>query len=457
MARTPVSAVRTRRSRRLRAVLRGTALAVASLLLVPGPLAGTSSAQIPADLAITKTAQPDPSVIAGNTLTYTITVTNTGPGTAENVVVRDFGPTSTGQPPSQPAVTIDSVSGTGGATCHAGVPGDPARPTRCNFGDMANTDVRTMTFVVTVLPRTTDQLNNDAEVTSDTPDPNDANNLALKVTDVNTEADIQITNVSSPPNTVRAGTPIDYTVKVQNDGPSTGRQVTLTDEIPDQVTFLSVERNGSLGTVAGECSHLDGVPTEPPDSVECQLNDLDPFEFVVVQIHTFVKSATIPQTITNSAEATTSADFDPGAPNTTTDPTDVIDPADLEIVNTSDRDVYKPSSEIKYTLTVTNHGPADAVDVEVTDTLPPADVAPYVYDTAGCAFAPGPNTLTCSLGTIVVGASKSFNVYVRVKGNKSQFDNTGDVDSANVTPDPVLSNNTSIRRVCVRGSSPAVC
>jgi uncharacterized repeat protein (TIGR01451 family) len=455
-ARTLLSRSPRRASARRRTVPRGVAVALVSVLMVSGPLALTSSGQVMptvADVEITDKTDSDDPVFAGDPLTYEIDIRNNGPvDDAENVVVRDFGPAG---------VVIDSVSGTSSippadpATCQAGVPGDPDRPSRCNFGNMEPNETGTMTIEVTVLPQTTDQLNNDAEISTDSMDPDQSNNLALEITDVDTQADIEITKLDSP-DSVRAGTPLDYTLKVKNLGPSTGRQVTLTDRLPDEVTFLSVERNNSAGVVGGECSHVVGFPTQPPDRVECQLNDLDPGEFVVVEIHTLVKSATTPSTITNTAEATTLADDDPGSPNTMMQLTDVVDPADLVIVKTSDLDVYKPSSTIKYTLTVTNLGPADAVNVVVTDTLPAPDVAPYLFDTNECSFS-APITLTCSLGTMTDGETKSFNVYVRVKGNQHQIPNTADVESDNVTADPVLANNTSTRIVCVTGGSPKIC
>src|SRR6267154_1530205 len=41
--------------------------------------------------------------------------------------------------------------------------------------------------------------------------------------------------------------------------------------------------------------------------------------------------------------------------------------ADLAIVKTSDKLIYKPSSVITYTIAVTNNGPSDALAVIVTD------------------------------------------------------------------------------------------
>ena len=62
-----------------------------------------------ADLALTKTGTPNP-VLAGNNLTYTITVTNNGPATAANVSMKDTFPAST---------SFVSVTTPGGWTCPA--------------------------------------------------------------------------------------------------------------------------------------------------------------------------------------------------------------------------------------------------------------------------------------------------------------------------------------------------
>src|SRR3989475_265282 len=70
------------------------------------PLTVTGSA----DLSITKTDNPDP-VNAGATLTYTVTVTNSGPSTAANVQVTDNLPAG---------VTFQSASGTGWTCMQAG-------------------------------------------------------------------------------------------------------------------------------------------------------------------------------------------------------------------------------------------------------------------------------------------------------------------------------------------------
>jgi uncharacterized repeat protein (TIGR01451 family) len=57
-----------------------------------------------------------------------------------------------------------------------------------------------------------------------------------------------------------------------------------------------------------------------------------------------------------------------------------------------------------YTLTVTNHGPADATDSVVTDVLP--DGLDVHSPPAGCTLAG--RTLTCALGTLAAGATRTI-------------------------------------------------
>ena len=174
-----------------------------------------------ADLSLTKTDTPDP-VVAGTTLTWNLTVSNAGPSTATNVVVSDDVPAG---------VVVQSVSGSGGATCTSGQPGNPALPAKCNYGSLASGASRTMTIVAKVNSGTTGSLENDARVTSDTLDANNSNDLATTLTTVNTSADLALTFAADTATTKPSST-IHYKVTVNNLGPSDAAGVVVTVALP---------------------------------------------------------------------------------------------------------------------------------------------------------------------------------------------------------------------------------
>jgi hypothetical protein len=84
--------------------------------------------------------------------------------------------------------------------------------------------------------------------------------------------------------------------------------------------------------------------------------------------------------------------------------------------------------------------------VVVTDTLPDQKQALYQSDTGGCTLIAG-KTLSCNLGTMAVGTSKDFQVYLVVKGSRGVISNVVTVSSS--TTDPVAANNTATKDVTI--------
>ncbi|MCI0392278.1 MAG: lamin tail domain-containing protein [Acidobacteria bacterium] len=125
-----------------------------------------------ADLAITILDSPDP-VLNGETLTYTITVTNNGPDRAANAAVLDVLPVGT---------RFVSCNATGGGVC--GGFGILRTVTFQSLGIGATQTITLKSLVSNFLP---DEaiLRNVAAVGSTIRDPNPANNLAITTTTVN--------------------------------------------------------------------------------------------------------------------------------------------------------------------------------------------------------------------------------------------------------------------------------
>ncbi|HXZ69831.1 MAG TPA: C25 family cysteine peptidase, partial [Streptosporangiaceae bacterium] len=116
-----------------------------------------------ADVAISLAASPSP-VRQGNDLTYSVVVTNNGPATATNVVVRDTFPN-----------TVTFISATGAGPCSLA-----GSALTCNLGDLNSGSSLNLTWVVEAASATI--LNDMATVSADQPDPVPANNTASVTT-----------------------------------------------------------------------------------------------------------------------------------------------------------------------------------------------------------------------------------------------------------------------------------
>ena len=393
---------------------------------------GSVSVTAVADLGVAKSAPA--SVVAGTPISWTVSVSNAGPSTATNAVIEDIVPAG---------AAITSVSAASGS-CTAGVPGDPFQPTTCGFDSLAPGASRTMTINATVLPDTTGILHNDARVFSATFDSNNANDLAHSDTAVQIQADVTVSKAATP-NPVVAGTALSHQITVGNAGPSTATGLVLTDPLPSSLTLTSTSVSGGTGS----CGLLTNTNT-----VQCQLGSLDPGQNIVVYIYTGVSpSAPDGSTIVNTATVAAATPDPSGGNNSSTVTTNVIARADLGITLTSDKDVYKPSTVIHYTITVVNAGPSDAQNVVVTQVLPPPKTGFYVSNNAGCP-APSGGVFTCALGTIPAGGVKTFQLNFLVRGNKGTISQTATVSSSPLPPpssiDPNPVNNSSTRIVTVK-------
>jgi uncharacterized repeat protein (TIGR01451 family) len=117
-----------------------------------------------ADLSITKSGTPDPALVGG-TLTYTLSVTNHGSGTATGVTVTD---------PLPATVTLASATPSQGTCASAG------GTVTCSLGSLANGATATVTIRVTATAKVT--IVNTATVRANERDPNPADNSATATT-----------------------------------------------------------------------------------------------------------------------------------------------------------------------------------------------------------------------------------------------------------------------------------
>ncbi|MEO8084875.1 MAG: hypothetical protein ABI780_13710, partial [Ardenticatenales bacterium] len=378
------------------------------------------------DIDVTKTSQAMPSpLVAGGQIKYTVVVRNTGPSAATGVKIADRIPAGT---------TLTGYMGTDAAGnpvgCSTGTAGSAADPLRCGVGKLAVGEFATVMYTATVNSDLADGsvLENDVMGMSDNPDPDNTNNFDSTLDVVGTSADVAIRKADAP-DPVTAGQSLSYGLQVSNAGPSTARDVVVKDPLPPGTTFLDASVAG------GTCAYAAG-----PRIVSCNLGDIaaGAARLIIVNV---VVDADVPDgtRLTNVATATSSTDDPNLGNNASRAETTVAASADLSIDKKASGSGV-PGSEILYTITVTNHGPSEAVGVIVVESLPTG--VTYVWDDDSCA----PGGSPCSLGNLAVGASATFHVAVRVNADAiGVLENRATAVSR--TPDPDLTNNVDIADV----------
>ncbi len=180
----------------------------------------TQTIPIPApELIVTKSAEP-PTVIANETLTYTITVSNTGQGLATGVLVSDTLPDNT----SLVAATSPHIGPVNGVITWS-------------LGTLGIDDTRSMTMVVHVDSSVLDGtiISNTAWVSSD----QGISASDTITTPVETIADLTVSKSDSP-DPVETGETLTYTLTVTNLGPLDAQDVYITDTLPLDVTYGGV-------------------------------------------------------------------------------------------------------------------------------------------------------------------------------------------------------------------------
>ena len=387
---------------------------VSSLTTDPDPADNSASVATPvistADLSLTKSGPA--TVVAGSSVSYTLTASNAGPSAADPVAVTDSLPAG---------VTFVSAGGTGW-TCTNN--GDVS--VRCTSGSLAaGATASAITVVVTAPPQAT-TLTNTADVASTTFDPDTSNNLAEATTAVTASADLSLTKTG--PASVVADGSVSYTLHVANSGPSDAVNVTVTDTLPGGVTFASASGTGWTCTNAGDAS------------VSCILPALAAGASAP-PITVVVTAPAQAATLSNSA-AVASDTADPDlADNSDSATTEVVASADLSIVKAGPGAVTA-SGSVSYSLTVANAGPSDAVDLTVADTLPAGVTFVSASGTGWTCSHAGDTSVTCTRTSLAAGATAPvITVDVSAPAQATTLTNSASVASTTADPDP--SNNSS--------------
>jgi uncharacterized repeat protein (TIGR01451 family) len=257
-----------------------------------------------ADLAVTQTASPDP-VLPGNDLSYSIVVTNNGPGDAATVTLNDALPPGVSfvsfDVPADWRTTTPAVGGTGTVTA--------------SNSTVANGDTATFTLVVRVDPAAAggSTIRNTATVASETSDPMSDNNSATATTQVKgSQADLAVV-VTASPDPVAAGSDVTYAIVVTNNGPDDAASATLIDPLPPGTTVISFTASSgwaSSAPAAGAGGTVTATAVTLPNGASAmfrlivRVNPVVPSGSTIANTATVSATAPDPTAANNSATAT---------------------------------------------------------------------------------------------------------------------------------------------------------
>jgi len=376
-------------------------------------------------------------VTAGNDITYSLTLFNAGPNVATNANFSDTLPPNT--------TFVSLTQDTGPTASCTNPPVGQGGTVFCQIPTLGSGIGADFTLVIKT--GNTSSVTNTAIANSDQFDTDQSDNSDSVTTPVTPSADLQVTK--SGPAAVTAGNNITYNITLTNNGPTDASNVSLTDALPANTTFVSATQNSgppfSCGESAGTVTCT--IATFPAGATAT-------FTFV------FHVSAALPNgsTVTNTANVS-SATADPDGNNNSSSTSATVAPtADLAVTKSGPSNVII-GTNVTYTVTITNNGPSNAANVTLSDPAPPNTTWVSATQMTGPPFncVTVPASINCTIATLSAGASATFQFTLNVGANASgSLTNTATASSATADPNPANSSGSSTAAVGQAGGVPTL-
>jgi len=360
----------------------------------------TVTIYVPPSLSISKSDSPDP-IQPGETLTYTITVKNTGGSHAENVVVREQ---------YDPNFIYVSAS-----------PSPDSGNNRWNIGTLAPGESKTIIITGTVADNNETFLLNTATYTST----NAGNGRTTERTNV-IYPSIGIRKEGPP--SVEAGGEITYTITYFNPSDVPLSDVIVEETYPPHTSFISSTPNPTTGNniwaIGNLAPHVAGTLLITLSVDSPIANGTPLLNYIGITSDEGVSDNDTALTIVNSSPV-------------------------LIVEKSDDPDPVKEGNELNYTIRVTNTGNEDATNVVIKDDYNQSVLE--IRDSDG--GTDNGDVISWNIGTLHVGEVKFFNITagVRIIGENSLIYNfvnvtcdegvsASDVETTNIETTPVLAD-----------------
>ncbi|MFA2566625.1 DUF7507 domain-containing protein [Bacillus wiedmannii] len=379
----------------------------------------------------------------GDTLTYTITLNQTGNVAANNVTIQDMIPQGTAfiensvivngeaLPEVNPVsgIPIDTITVGGNAVASFQVT-VTSIPTP---NELTNQAITTFNYIVNP---------NNLPVTNTTT----TNTVTTTVQNDNVVA-IKSVNASNalPSQTVT------YTITITNSGNVTIEDIIAIDTAPVDTTFVT-------GSVT-----INGInqPNENPEN-GITLGSLTPNESTIITFQVTISPTTLQPAINNDASVSYTVTIDPNEPpititkQTNVVTTTVVDPM-VRINKTADTSIAVIGDMITFTLEVLNHSPIPTISTSILDIIPTGTT--FIENSVTINGTPVLNVRPdtgMNIGALPAGsvAKIAFKVLVTSIPSNSTIINSASVTAAfQLTPqDPIITfiDNSNIVRIPVQ-------
>lgn len=264
--------------------------------------------------------------------------------------------------------------------------------------------------------------------------------LAMVSGTVLAAADLQIKALTDTPDPALRGGRITYDVSIENNNIDDATNAKLTFPLPASTSFESVNYSGP----GGGCSHDGGNP----GTVTCDFGTIGPNSTDIRNVTLAIRTtAATGNTLDVTATVATSAVDSNSSNDTENQQTTINNGADLALSISDNPDPAVAAGIVTYTLGVQNQGPNAAVNVSVSDPLPPG----VTYQSAsgsGWSCSAAGQTVTCSRSNLAPGAAApDIQITAAITGITSgNVTNSATVianDAGGNNMDPELANNTA--------------
>ncbi|RKN10771.1 DUF11 domain-containing protein [Aquimarina sp. BL5] len=394
------------------------------------------------DLSINKVVS-DPTPNVGDTVTFTLTITNDGPSDATGVSIADI------VPGGYSGITSISSGGivTGNTIDWTGLSVTTTVPLTLTFDAIVDAPTGAVDEYLNQAEITaSDQFDPDSDPTSDSTVDDNGDGIADDDEDtavvVPQSADLSITK-SIDDNNPNVGDTVTFSLVVSNAGPDAATGVSIEDVLPIGFTLVAVN-NGGTPDLPNNTANWSGL------SIPANNGSITLTYTATVEAPTGAAGE-----YTNAAQITASDQYDPDSDPTADETVDdngdgiadddedsiTIPPAQADLSLTKvvvDGDTTPLiGSEITFQIRVFNDGPQDATGVEVTDLLPSGYDFILFSSTVGDYDE---NTGVWTVGNIASGTSETLLIDVLVNAT-GDYLNITEVTASDVFDMDSVPNN----------------